>query len=134
MVNLVAVLVSGIISMFIGFLWYGPLFGKIWMKLMNFDKKKMDEAKKKGMGTNYFIAFLGTLVMSYILAVFVGYFGASTFSQGMMLGFLVWLGFFVTKSLGMVLWESKPAKLFFLNIFHDLVVLLIVSGILAVWV
>ncbi len=133
-INYLAVLVSGIVCMFIGFLWYGPLFGKIWMKLMNFDKKKMDEIKKKGMRkTAMFIAFIGALVMSYILALLINRMRVSGFSQGMLIGFLVWLGFFVTTKLGMMLWEGKPVKLYFLNVFHDLVVLLIVSGLLASW-
>ena len=74
------------------------------------------------------------LVMSFILALLISYLGASTFGQGAWLGFLVWLGFFVTSKLGMVLWDNKPFSLYLLYIFHDLVVLLIIGGILAVWV
>ena len=33
-VNLLAVLVAGIVPMIVGFLWYGPLFGKRWLALM----------------------------------------------------------------------------------------------------
>ena len=33
-VNLLAVLVAGIVPMVVGALWYGPLFGKRWLQLM----------------------------------------------------------------------------------------------------
>ena len=33
-VNLLAVLVAGIVPMIVGFLWYGPLFSKRWLALM----------------------------------------------------------------------------------------------------
>ena len=33
-VNLLAVLVAGIVPMIVGFLWYGQLFGKRWLELM----------------------------------------------------------------------------------------------------
>lgn len=38
-INYLAVLIAAVASMIIGFLGYGPLFGKAWMRLMNFDKK-----------------------------------------------------------------------------------------------
>ena len=63
----------------------------------------------------------------------VNYLEASTFMQGMGVGFLVWFGFLATNSLKMVLWEHKPFSLYLLTIFHDFFVFLIMGGILAVW-
>jgi|SRR3989344_4728299 len=132
-INYLAVLVAGIISMFIGFLWYGPLFGKSWMKLMNFTKKNIKSMKMIS-GTAYFFGFIAALLMNYVLAFFVDYADATSFGLGMQVGFWVWLGFFAPIMLGIVLWENKPFKLYLLNIFHYLVVLLINAGLLAVWV
>ena len=132
-VNYLAVLVAAIASMVVGFLWYGPLFGKMWMGLMNFDKKKMNEAKKKGMGKTYVLAFVTSLIMSYVLAHFVNYVQAKTIADGVVLAFWLWLGFFATTQLGMVLWEGKPVKLYLINTLHYLVTLGVMSAILAVW-
>ena len=132
-VNYLAVLVAAIASMVVGFLWYGPLFGKMWMGLMNFDKKKMNEAKKKGMGKTYVLAFLTSLIMSYVLAHFVNYVQATTIVDGVVLGFWLWIGFFATTQLGMVLWEGKPTKLYLINTLHNLVALAVMGTILAVW-
>ncbi|MBI2649708.1 DUF1761 domain-containing protein [Candidatus Woesearchaeota archaeon] len=133
-VNYLAVLAAAIASMIVGFIWYGPLFGKMWMKMMGFDKKKMDEAKKKGMGKTYALAFLTSLIMSYVLAHFVGYVQAATAMDGVVLGFWVWIGFLATTQIGSVLWEGKPVKLYLINTLHYLVALAVMAAILAVWV
>lgn len=133
-INYLAVIVAAVASMMIGFLWYGPLFGKQWMQLMNFDKKKIGEAKKKGMGKIYALAFLTTLITSYVLAHFVDYVEAKTIADGIILGFWVWIGFLATTQIGSVFWEGKPVKLYLINTLHYLVALAVMAAILAVWV
>ena len=44
-ISYLAVLVAAAAAMAIGFLWYGPLFGNQWKKLMNFTDKGMKEMK-----------------------------------------------------------------------------------------
>lgn len=134
-INYLAVLVAGVLSMALGAFWYSPAaFGKLWMTLSGLTEASMEQAKKKGMTKLYTIAFIGSLVMSYVLAHFVDYAEATTVSEGLQTGFWVWLGFMATKTLGTVLWENKPVKLYILNTTYDLVSALIAGSILAVWV
>ena len=132
-VNYLAVLAAAIAAIVLGFLWYGPLFGKTWMKLMNIDKKKMDEAKKKGMAMNYIIMIISTLVMSYTLAHLVKFLSAANILDALMVAFWMWLGFIATVMLGTVLWEGKSWKLYCLNATYWLVNLAVMSSILALW-
>ena len=132
-INYFAVLVATIAAIVLGFLWYGPLFGKTWMRLMNIDKKKMEEAKKKGMTMNYVIMIISTLVMSYILAHFVKYLGATNIAGALQAAIWIWLGFIATVQIGIVLWEGKPWKLYFLNTAYWLVNLAVMATILALW-
>ena len=133
-VNYLAVVVSAIVGMVIGALWYSQLlFGKMWMKLSGVTGKHIQKAKEKGMSKNYALAFLGSLLMSYILAHFVYYTQASTVLEGMQTGFWIWLGFVATIMLGMVLWEGKSWKLYFVKAAHELVALAVMGAILAVW-
>lgn len=134
MVNYWAVLVAAIVSMVIGFVWYGPLFGKTWMKLSGHTPKDMEKAKKKGMGKSYALMIVSTLVMSYVLAHFVDYAGAVTAWGGVVAGVWIWLGFIATVTLGKVLWEGKPWSLWVLDNAHYLVSLAVMGAILAVWV
>ena len=132
-INYLAVLAAAIAAIVLGFLWYGPLFGKQWIKLMNFDKKKRSEMKNKGMGKTYVIMVVGTLVTSYVLAHFVDYLDATNVAGALTAAFWIWLGFVATVILGGVLWEGKPWKLYFLNAAYYLVNLAVMASILAVW-
>lgn len=124
-VNYVAVLVAAIVGYVIGMAWYSPsLFGKMWMNLANI------KPDKKGMTNKMIAGFVGTLVMSFVLAHFIVFTGVSAIMDVAMLGFLLWLGFLATTMLGMVLWEGKPVKLYILNTVHYLVVLIVMGAIL----
>jgi hypothetical protein len=133
-VNLWAVLIAALVNYVIGALWYSPLlFGKIWMKLMNFTNEDMEKAKEKGMSKSYFIAFISSLVMAFVLAQFLQYTNASTISAGFMTALWLWLGFITTVLISGVLWESKPWALYLINISHYLVGLGVMSLILVSW-
>ncbi|MBI5388839.1 DUF1761 domain-containing protein [Candidatus Woesearchaeota archaeon] len=133
-VNYWAVLLAAIINIVVGGFWYSPLiFGKTWMQIMGFDNKKM-----KSMSLNakqaYTIAVIPAVIMSYVLAHFVRYVGASTVVTGMITGAWLWVGFIATTLTGIVLWEGRPFKLYLINSLYYLVVLLINGAILAVWI
>lgn len=133
-INYWAVLVSAIVAYFIGAFWYSPaLFGNAWMKSGGMSQKDINKAKKKGMGKLYFIGFIGTLVMAFVLAHFVQYVGAESFNDAMMLAFWIWLGFFVPVMIGSVLWENKSVKFYLINVVYQLVSLEVMAVILAVW-
>jgi len=118
--------------MALGMLWYGPVFGKQWMKLSRITPQRMKSmplTPAKAMG----IGCIATLVMAFVLGHFVDIMGAKTWGQGAQTGFWVWLGFMAPLTLGVFLWEGKPFRLFVLNAAYYLVQVLIMGAILAVW-
>ena len=135
--NYLAIVAAMVANIVIGFLWYGPLFGKSWMALAGLHKEKLDAAKAKGMGPQYMLATVGSLVMSYVLAhslVFANaYLNVSGMSAGLQVGFWNWLGFVSPVTLGTGLWEGKPWRLWAINNGYYLVSLLVMGVILAVW-
>lgn len=132
--NMMAVIAAAVVNIVLGFLWYGPLFGKEWMKLMGITEKMKKEGMKRPMGKTYAVMAVSALIMSYVLGNFVDYVGATTFGAGIMLGATLWIGFFATSMVGSVLWENKPVKLYMLNTLYYLVALSLMAGIQAVWV
>lgn len=131
-INYGAVLLAAIVSMVVGFLWYSPwLFGKMWMKLSGLTEQKMKTMKQKGMTTAYILMFVGSLISSLILAYIISYAEVTSVLGGAAIGFMTWLGFVATTSLGMVLWEGKPVGLYILNNGHSVVMAMIAGGILA---
>lgn len=130
-VNLLAVLLCGIASMVLGSLWYSPvLFGKTWMKEMGINEKDMKKPDKKSMALTYLVALVGSLITAYVLAHILNFAAADTITKGLQAGFWVWLGFFATKNLGVVLWEGKSVSLYIIHSTYDLVNLAIFSLIL----
>lgn len=127
-VNLTAVVVAGVSAMVTGSIWYGPLFGKDWMKLSGLKK---DDVKKSEMPKLYGIMFLGSLVEAYILSMFIHYGGAYTLLNGIKTGVWAWLGFVGTVMLGNYLFARKPLKLYFIDAGYALVNLVVMGAILA---
>lgn len=136
-INYWAVLVSAIVSMWVGFMWYGPIFGKMWLKLARIDHQDIEVAKRRGMWKIYLISFIGSLLTAYALAhglIFGNaYLGMSGIGAGLQGAFWYWLGFFVPVTASAYLWEGKPAKLWWLNAAYYLVSLGVMSVILTVW-
>ena len=125
-----AVIVSALINMAIGAWWYSPAgMGKQWMKLTG---HKMD-ANRSNVNMQYLWALLGALVQAYILAHFVRYAGSTSFWDGVVTGFWIWLGFVAIAMAMNLMFEGRPWKLWQINAGYYLVVLLITGGILASW-
>ena len=134
--NWLAILVAGISTMVVGFLWYSPLlFARPWMMLMGYDpdnKAKLAEIQK-GAGKMYGLSFLASLVSAAVLAKIVAVTTVSTVLYGMKVGFAVWLGFVTTVQLTNVLFAKQPFKLYLINTGYQLVCYLAMGAILAVW-
>ena len=124
-VNYLAILVSSVVSFMIGMVWYSPvMYGKAWMKLMGVSDKDKEKSKHDNMGRAFFISFISSLVMFYVLNYLMELLGYADAKSGAILGAWIWLGFFATSMLGSVLWDNKPLTLYLINAFHYLAVLL----------
>lgn len=136
-VNYLAVVVAAVASMVLGFVWYGPLFGKPWMAMMGFTKEGMEAAKTKGMTMNYVLMALGSLVMAFVLShvlVFaMAYMKVSGWGAGVSTGFWNWLGFILPVVMGDQLWGGKSWKLLPITAGYYLVSMVMMGVILAVW-
>src|SRR5437870_4090218 len=118
-VNYLAVLVCAIASMVVGFVWYGPLFGKSWMRSLGLDPMdtmRMKEMQSKAM-PGYVAMFIGSLVMAYVLAKVLGHFGVGAIDMNLLkvVGG-VWLGFVATDFLGVKFFENKSWSYYFINV------------------
>lgn len=133
-VNHWAVLVSAIASMVIGSIWYGPLFGKLFMREMGMDKwsKEKQEEAKKSMGLNYLLQFIASLVMFYVFAGIMSESERVTMSGGLMSAIVVWIGFVVPVKLADAIWGGNRT-LFWLNIGNLLITLLASGAIIGAW-
>jgi hypothetical protein len=128
-INYLSVLVAALAMMGIGALWYSPpVFGKIWIKTVGKTKTELTSY-----GTSYMLIFITSLVSAYILALLLSFIKISTISGGLMLGFQIWLGFITTGTLAVYIFEKRPAKLYLIFNFCQLLSFLAAGAILAAW-
>ena len=131
-INYWSVLGAAVASFVIGMLWYGPLFGKQWMKLAGITPASMKKMKMTPARAMTF-GFIAMLVTAYVLSNFVHILGIMSWAAAAQFAFWAWLGLVAPVQLGAYIWEGKPFKLFLLNAAHNLVSLIVMSGIVAVW-
>jgi len=124
-INYIGVLLSAVGSFAIGFLWFGPIFGKTWMKLMNFSLEQMEEGKKKGMVKPMLLSLISCFVTAFIFFTLAEATFIIGFSEALCLAVLIWLGFSAPIFLNSVLWDGKSWKLFWLNSLHILATLVL---------
>lgn len=129
-INFVAVLVAGLLSMAIGFVWYGPLFANAWMKEVGLTKKDIG----KGPGPGYALTLAGALIESYVLAHFIDFAQADTIAEGMVTASWLWVGF-VAYAIGVnYIFAMRTFKLWIIDTGYFLALLLAQGAVLAVWV
>jgi hypothetical protein len=118
--------VAAVLNMIIHFVWYSKwLFGPVWIKLSELKEKDIKKTK-----SSFFFGFLVSLFIAYFLAFFEGHLGVASVSDGMFIGFLLWLGFIATTEISSVIWCKKPSKLFVLHTSCRLLSFLVMSGVI----
>jgi hypothetical protein len=135
-INLLAILVSAIATMIVGFLWYSPaLFAKPWMREMGYDpndKAKIEQMQKSA-GPAYFGSFVASLISAFVLALFFHWMRVTNIHFGLITAFHVWLGFVATVQFTNALFTKQSMRLFAINTGFQLVCYLVMGAILAAW-
>lgn len=134
--NLLAILVAGLSTMAVGFLWYSPLlFAKPWMREMGYDPndKTKTEEMRKSAGPAYLASLLAGFVSAFILALFLHEMRVQSVDFALLVGFHVWIGFVATVQFTGALFAKQSMKLFGINTGYQLVSYLVMSAILGAW-
>lgn len=108
--NYLAIFVATVLQFISGWVWYMPLFGKAWGAMHGYDqlsKEDQDKAQKE-MGPQLGLQFLGTLIMTTVLALFVAGLPAEWDTYGV--AGLLWLGFVVPTQMSAVMFGGTPKQ------------------------
>jgi hypothetical protein len=135
-VNFMSVVVSAIVAFVLGFLFHGPLLGKLWMKLANIHPTGKE--KLSDMVPQMLWNFLSNLVTAYVLAVIYLFVSSSSFGSvgacaGVVTALWIWAGFLVTSSSIEVIWMGRSAKLWLFEAACSLVVMIAMGAIIGSW-
>jgi hypothetical protein len=125
-INWIAIAIATVVAMIIGWLWYGPLFGKTWRSLTNNPAPKAAVIYPLTLVATFATAF----VLAYVtgatsIALGNGYVVPAVFSA-----LFLWLGFSFARALIVTLFEQKPVRLLLINTGHDLAVSLGIAAII----
>jgi hypothetical protein len=127
-VNWLAVVVGMVVSMVLGALWYGPLFGKTWLRLIG---KMEDEIEADPM--DYAKTAVAAFVAMLFLNLVVASFGAGSFVSGLVLGGLVFLGFGATQTFVYTTFEGPKESVWLLYSAYQIIVFAVMGGVFAIW-
>lgn len=136
-INWLAVLVLTVGSWMFGAVWFGPIWGKIWMRIHHGDKGMSDAEMKnamKGMWKLLVTEFAATALMIVGLACIIG---AIPEFSGVRNAFMIWLAFVMPAGVSVVLWGNDAKKYMCTKIAliasNRLIALIVAGYILSVW-
>ena len=122
-----ALIVGTIASAILGFVWYGPLFGKIWQKHVGLPQEFFEEQKKKGSGRTIALNLLSQFITACVTLTLLRMLGVTTVIGAWEILTLVWLGFSFPVELGNILWTGKSGSLLYINTAYRLLSYLIMG-------
>src|SRR3972149_4264711 len=126
-VNWIAVLVSAVASMVVGFIWFSPpLFQKAYLAEIG----KTAEAAAAIPPTNYLISFILAIVEAVILSSLIGAMANPGVGAGLAAGFMGWLGFVATTSGANTLFGDNKFRLWYVQNGNHLLTLLVMRAII----
>ncbi|MBL0317008.1 MAG: DUF1761 domain-containing protein [Flavobacteriales bacterium] len=130
--NWLAVFVTALTSMIVGFIWYNPkVFGTAWMKATGLT---MDDSKKSNMGLIFSLSYVCSVVVCAFLSTWVhpddhlSPFMHGAF-HGMMLSVFIAVPFVIQNAL----YETRGWKYALINASYTVVTTSIEGGILFSW-
>jgi hypothetical protein len=125
-INWLAVILGAVALMVIGFVWYGPLFGRLWMEASG---RRPDPS---GAGPVYALSGLGALVMSAAFALLLTTVPAAdrTIVTGVIWGAILGVGFIATTSVTHGIFEAHKAAVVAIFSGYEIVGLIVIGIIL----
>ncbi len=127
-VNWFSVLIAGISSFLLGGIWYGPLFGRIWMRAFHFTE---EDLKKRKISKTFGLSLILACIAALLLEMFIGV--DTNLIFGMTAGLLAGIGWVATFTGIQYLFEMKSLTIFFINAGYSVLSLTLMGAILGAW-
>ena len=126
------ILVAAVVKMALGALWYSnALFFQPWIRMSGISEQQVRQGLPKALVVDFIGSFLMALALVHVIRW--GAAEPNNVIAGLFVAFLCWLGFVAVATVSTVTYERKPLKLWSLNNGYQLVSMLIMGAILAVW-
>lgn len=134
MLNIWAILVATLSTFVVGWLWYGPLFGKAWISATGLSEEQLQQGN---MAKIFGLAFIFELIMAFNLAMFLtGSPEAAeqmNYQMGAFYGFLTGFGWVFFALAVNSLYEQKSWNYILINGGYWTVTFTIMGMIIGAW-
>jgi hypothetical protein len=126
-VSWLAVVLTALLTFVLGGLWYGPLFGKRWMRASGMTEER---ARQGNLALVFGLSFVLQLLAAFSLDMFIGTAGADF---GLFAGAMTGI-FFVATAFGVVYsFEQRPLAHWAVNAGYHVVSFTTMGTILGAW-
>ena len=135
--NYLVLLGAAILSMIVGSIWYGPLFGRTWMELIGVNPDSDEEKRQmqKGMMVTFVTQFALTLFQLWVLTLYIK--GAEHEMGGLSNALWIWAAFVMPTLASTVLWTNdssdKKWTRFLIQAGYQLIMFGIFGYIISMW-
>lgn len=135
-INFLVVILGAVIAMVLGAIWYGPIFGKTWLKIIG--ATEMDKVKRQEMQSKakplYLIQFALALFQVFVLARFtLSLSNVSALETALWL----WAGFIIPTVAAGAMWNNDSRQVawtrFLIQTGYQLVLFVLLGLILGLW-
>lgn len=110
-----------IASMGVGAIWYGPLFGKQWMRLVGHTEKSIKAGVSKAMQ----MGLIATTIQVAATIGVVSFLAVNTPVELLQFELFAYVAFVVAQPLNIVIWSKGTWELFWINASHAFVTMLL---------
>jgi hypothetical protein len=135
--NYIAILVCGVLAMVLGFIWFGPLFGKKWMEITGANRHDEERRKEmmKGVWKLYIAQFILVLFQAWVLSMYLGSWTETRLAVESTLW--IWAAFVIPTVAGSCMWNNDSGKVswakFLLQGGYQLALFVMFALVLSMW-
>ena len=117
-INIIGVLLGMFAFMVVGFVWYGPLFGKRWMTLNDYTEESMKDVNMPMMMAK---GLSNSLITAIGIATVFNWVGVASLMGAVQTAAILWLFFSATTAMLSHIYEKQPLELTIIHFGNQLV-------------
>jgi hypothetical protein len=132
-VNLWAVIVAAVVHWLLGALWFGVIFGNIWMAGSRFTPQELEYYKTHPDPWPYVITFFANLVMALVIAKFISAVGQWSAGGGLRVGLMAGFGIAFAAMVTEMVFEYRSHTFILISAGYPVVGCMLMGAILGAW-
>lgn len=133
--NLLVIIGVSIVAFSLAPVWFGALFGNLWMKIHGSENKTKQELKKEQEGMGKLLALEG--INTFIMVACLSFLIINSSISPVLLALLIWLGFLYPNIVSGVIWWADKKEFWLHKIAilwgFNLIMLLVSSVLLSIF-